>query len=140
MSWSIQSSFVKIRDFGLSPNFNLIWTQSVKLIYWKYLTHHTQLFATKSRQWKWRCRLRIFVEWVPWILHHLWEKKVLHMVALFFLLSSNFEIGTRFLAQFSCFHLTCDPPFKNDSTLRLSHYVLLDAYKLMKYECTCYKW
>ena len=30
MGWSIQPSFVKIRDFGLSPNFNLIWTQSVK--------------------------------------------------------------------------------------------------------------
>ena len=31
MSWSIQPSFAKIRDFGLSPNFNLIWTQSVNL-------------------------------------------------------------------------------------------------------------
>ena len=35
MCWSIQPSFVKIRDFGLSPNFNLIQTQSVK-VFLKY--------------------------------------------------------------------------------------------------------
>ena len=40
MSWSIQPSFVKIRNFGLSPNFNLIWTQSVNRVQYRIPTQY----------------------------------------------------------------------------------------------------